>query len=895
MFISVGGPIIRINTIVLILVILNVIPLLITKKHWIIFLYVGFNILIAIFFLINLQKEFNLSNGSFIDSLVNISLALIFTGTVGYQILKLHAKILQRVEKDFEQIIKTEHELVESELRYRNLFENAQVGIYQTTPQGKILKANPALLEMLGFDSIVELNKRNLEKEQVFVNTSRKDFKNTIEKTGFVKDYESIWKSRDNKDIVLRENSRVVRNLKGKVNYYEGFVVNITKRKKAELALKESEEKYRLLMENMNDIVMLVDNEDKVQYVNKRFTEKLGYKDSEILGQIGYEKLIERSQQQKIIEANKARTKNQINQYEATFIAKDGTKFDFLVSGAPVKNDKGEVIGSIGNMVDITDRKIAEEQLRKSQQLFQTLAMVSPVGIFRTRADGYTTYVNPKWMEISGLSMEEAEGDGWLSAVHPDDKKLLKANWKLKSNTGDESIAEYRFVKKDGSVAWVLGNAVPEIIDGEVQGFIGTITDITERKIIEKKIKESEARYRTIIEAFPDIIMISDLNKNIIFANKKLQEVTGITPEDYNNPDRKPRIHPDDMPIVQNAIEKLLSAKETHTGIIENRFIDAQGNIHWFSGIISKIYYDNQLVLQTITRDVTEKKKIEQELAKYREHLEFLVKERTEELETANEELISTNEELHSQREELQITLKNLQKTQKQLIQSEKMASIGVLAAGVAHEINNPLNFIKGGVVGIEDYFSENLVEHKEEISPLIEGINIGINRTANIVKSLNHYSRKNDTKLVDCDMHTIVDNCIVMLQNQTKNRIEVQKVYTEKEHVITGNEGKLHQVVINVLTNAIQSIEGKGTITIKTQNSGEKVLMRIKDNGQGIPKDIISKVFDPFFTTKDPGKGTGLGLSICYSIIEEHNGTIDIKSKVGKGTEVVIQLPIKK
>ncbi len=644
MFISTGGPIARINTIVLILVILNVIPLLITKKPWAIFLYVGFNVLIALFFLLNLQKEFGLSNGTFIDSLVDISLALIFTGTVGYQILKLHSKILQRVEKDYEQIIKAEHELVKSELKYRNIFENAQVGIYQTTPEGKILQANPALLEMLGYKSLEELNQRNLEKEEVFIQSTRRDFKDAIEKKGFVKDYESVWKTKDNRTIVVRENARAVKKLKGELKYYEGFVVNITEGKKAEKALKESEERYRTLVEGMNEVLMLVDNDDRVLYVNKRFTDILGYTRDEIIGKTGYEVLIDPKDHETIRKENEERSKNIFNQYEMTFISKSGKKVDFLVSGAPVKNSDGVAIGSMGAMTDITERK-----------------------------------------------------------------------------------------------------------------------------------------------------------------------------------------------------------------------------------------------------------KIARELEKHRNHLEFLVKERTEELATTNEELTSTNEELHNQREELETVLTNLKKTQKQLIQSEKMASLGILAAGVAHEINNPLNFIKGGIVGLEDYFSENLIDQKEEIAPLIEGINIGIERAANIVKSLNHYSRKNDTKLVDCDMHTVIDNCIVMLQGQTKNRIEVQKVYTEKEHVITGNEGKLHQVVINVLTNAIQAIEGKGTINLMTQTSKDKLLLSIKDTGRGIPEEIISKVFDPFFTTKDPGKGTGLGLSISYSILEEHNGTIDIKSKVGKGTEVVISLPLKK
>ncbi len=786
-----------------------------------------------------------------------------------------------------------EKALTESELKYASLFENAQIGIFQSTPEGEILNVNPALVRMLGYSSVEELEGKNLVKDSFFVNASRIDFEGLMDKQGFVNNFESEWKTKNGEVIILKENSRTVKDKDGKVLYLEGFLENVTERKKIEKALLESEEKYRSLMENMNDIVMLVDHDDRVLYVNNRFSEKLGYTESEIIGKIGYEILIDPEDQEKIIEANKRRKSNISNQYEAKFIAKDGTKFDFLISGAPVKDSEGNVIGSIGNMIDITERKIAEEKLKKSQQLFQTLALVSPVGIFRTRADGYTTYVNPKWMKISGLRFEEALGNGWLKAVHPDDKKILQINWELKSTKGEDSSAEYRFIKPDGSIVWVLGYAVPEIVDGRIQGYIGTVTNITERKIAEKKIKESEERYRTIIEAFPDIIMISDLNKNILFANDELEKVTGITPKDYKNPDRKARIHSDDMPIVEEAIEKLISGKETHTGIIEVRFIDNWDNIHWFSGITSKMYYNNQLVLQYIARDITEKKKNEQELTKYREHLELHVKERTEELEATNEELSSTNEELHSQSEELQITLKNLQNAQKKLIQAEKMASLGVLASGVAHEINNPLNFIRGGAFGLEDYLQENSKDHLDNIQIFIDSINEGVERAATIVTSLNHYSHKDEFKINECNIHNIIDNCLNILSNQIRDVIGIEKNYTTKNFFFKCNEGKMHQAFLNIITNAVQSIEGKGYIKIRTKAKNKQLQIQITDNGCGISEENLLKIFDPFFTTKDPGKGTGLGLSITYNIIKEHNGNIEINSELYSGTTVIINLPL--
>jgi PAS domain S-box-containing protein len=295
-----------------------------------------------------------------------------------------------------------------------------------------------------------------------------------------------------------------------------------------------------------------------------------------------------------------------------------------------------------------------------------------------------------------------------------------------------------------------------------------------------------------------------------------------------------------------------------------------------------------------VLRDINEKKETSLQLEQYKDHLEMLIQERTEELETANEELISTNEELYNQREELEATLNKLQSTYRQLIQSEKMASLGVLSAGIAHEINNPLNFIKAGILGLEEYIQENLKEHSGQLKPLTEGIHSGVDRAANIVSSLKHYSRKEKDNLISCDIHSIINHCLIILQNQFKHKVEIIKNYTSQHYNVNCNEGKLHQAILNILDNAGQSIEEKGIITITTTIDKKYFIISILDNGCGIKEEDLDKITDPFFSTKEPGKGTGLGLSITQNIIEEHKGKLDFKSKTGNGTEVIISLPLK-
>ncbi|MDX9848048.1 MAG: tetratricopeptide repeat protein [Tenuifilaceae bacterium] len=265
-----------------------------------------------------------------------------------------------------------------------------------------------------------------------------------------------------------------------------------------------------------------------------------------------------------------------------------------------------------------------------------------------------------------------------------------------------------------------------------------------------------------------------------------------------------------------------------------------------------------------------------------------------EELAAANEELHAINEELHNHREELDATINKLITTQNQLVQSEKMASLGVMATGIAHEINNPLNFIHGGVVALERYFKEKLSDHQKEVASLFEIMHTGVNRATKIVRSLDHYNQKSDTMKQSENLHTIIDNCLLILNNQFKNRIRIEKDFCDTPFSIVCNEGKVHQAILSVITNALQAIEDCGTISIKTSVDDNNIVISITDTGCGISDENISKITDPFFSTKEPGFGTGLGLTVAENIVKEHDGSLKFRSQIGKGTTVFVYLPLK-
>jgi signal transduction histidine kinase/streptogramin lyase len=346
----------------------------------------------------------------------------------------------------------------------------------------------------------------------------------------------------------------------------------------------------------------------------------------------------------------------------------------------------------------------------------------------------------------------------------------------------------------------------------------------------------------------------------------------------------------------------------------------------WWSTILARIAY-GLAVLMTVLGLIRWRTSY---LMRQRKELEVKVaesihqiREQKEEIESQRDEVLATNKALEDQKRELQFTLENLKMTQSQLIQSEKMASVGLLTAGIAHELNNPINFIRGNVNPLKrdlnDLFQfiqkydeilkvsrlDEVINEVDalkikldygyllkEIMNLLEGIEEGASRSSQIVKGLRSFSRMDEEKSQLYDIHEGIDSTLILLQNKLKNRIKVRKEYGDFEE-LECYPSKLNQVFLNILNNSIQAIEGKGEILIQTVRSGIGIKIIIKDSGKGMTPEVKKQIFDPFFTTKEVGEGTGLGLSISYGIIEMHEGNIDVISEPGKGTEFIISLPL--
>jgi signal transduction histidine kinase len=259
---------------------------------------------------------------------------------------------------------------------------------------------------------------------------------------------------------------------------------------------------------------------------------------------------------------------------------------------------------------------------------------------------------------------------------------------------------------------------------------------------------------------------------------------------------------------------------------------------------------------------------------------------------------------------EIQKTMQKLKDTQIQLVQSEKMASLGTLAAGVAHEVNSPMGVVESAadvskrcISKITDIIgkSSKLDEIKQDpgfrkaVELMYQNNSLIISASqavSKIVQSLRNFARLDESDIKFDDIHIGIDNTLILLRSRIKDRIQIVREYGNLP-LVCCSHSQMNQVFMNLLSNAIESIDNQGVITISTSTVDQQVVIAIKDDGKGIPPDQIDKIFNPGFTTKGVGVGTGLGLSICYNIIEKHKGVLQVNSELGQGTEFTITIPI--
>ena len=439
---------------------------------------------------------------------------------------------------------------------------------------------------------------------------------------------------------------------------------------------------------------------------------------------------------------------------------------------------------------------------------------------------------------------------------------------------------------------------------------------IQERNLKEAALRFNEERFRAIFSEAAVGISHTDVSGYILRSNRKYFDIVGYTEKELLGLKFQDITHPEDLQKELILQGKMLKG-EIPNYTIEKRYIRKDGFEVWINLTVSPIYGKDgkPSELIKIVEDISARKLVEKQLreseAKYRE-LAAIAQEQAKKLEVALEELAST---------------------QSQLIQTEKMSSLGQLVGGIAHEINNAINFIYGNIDPTQDYAKDLLYLIKlyqkyyphpgeeiqaatkiidlqfieEDIPKIFSSMFQGAERIRQTVLSLRNFSRLDEAEMKAVDVHEGIDNTVLILKNLLDGKyneisIDVIKNYSELP-LVQCYPGQLNQVFANILDNAIDAIEEsftigklttKGKILIKTSMENNQIHISFVDNGIGMNEEVKYKVYDPFFTTKAPGSGTGLGMSVSYKIVEKHGGKLQCFSTPGEGTEFIVSIPCK-
>ncbi|RED94383.1 PAS domain-containing sensor histidine kinase [Marinoscillum furvescens] len=671
--------------------------------------------------------------------------------------------------------------------------------------------------------------------------------------------------------------------------YYILRSLDVTAKRFVQLALQESEARYRYMIERSRELICTHEPDGTYKYVSPSATRLVGYTPGELIGRNPYDFFhpddIEYIRESSHEPSLKGQTDGSI-QYR--FRRKDGTYIWLDSYTSITKDDTGEVTSILTGSRDITAVKEAELRWKESEQRFRGIADNIPGVIYLCLNDERFSmqYLNQEIKNLSGYEHEDFLSGrvSFIDLYHPEDKPYILAEVEEALMRKEPFHCTYR-IKKKGAEGWVwvdeYGQGIYE--EGELKYLEGVLLDITERKEAEAKILEREANLEAIIESTNSIIGLFDREQRLVAYNKRFAEVTYQTEklELYKGIDLIGKLGGSMAGLFEGFQERGLNGEKFNETI---EYPTSEG-VKYYLCSHNPVFQKGEVTgVSVFVEDVTELRKSQVELERYATKLEQLVSERTKELHAKNTELMAGNREL-------ELTLNELKSAQAQLIQSEKMASLGMLAMGIGHEINNPLNFIKNGCSGLVRELEDLECFDDQAVEPFLEIINDGVDRAAEIVRSLSRFSRQVPSMSETCQLEAIVDNCLVMLHAQIKGRITVEKHYND--HVqLAGNEGKLHQAFLNILSNAVQAIDRNGTISVTIRETEASKEIIFEDDGVGIAPENIDRISDPFFTTKAPGKGIGIGLFITFSIIKEHSGEVEVYSTPGKGAKFVLTFP---
>lgn len=624
---------------------------------------------------------------------------------------------------------------------------------------------------------------------------------------------------------------------------------------KAREALKDSEARYRYIVETTNEGVWLIDAGHKTTLMNRRMAEILGCESDMGVGRTPFEFLSEAGR------AGFASHLEQPNahQVELEFVRADGTSVWALVDGTPAFDSTGQYKGSIVMVRDVSERKLAAEALaelsrrteRRELILTSTLSYIQDFAYIYDR-DGRFLFVNQPLLDLWGITLEDAVGKNFFDLGYPDDlaaqlQRQIQEVFETKTSlTGETPYTSPDGL--DGYYEYIFSPAFGP--DGTVEFVAGSTRDITERKRAAEALRAAEERMRFALDTANVGIWDMDYSTGALTWSQTLEAQYGLEPGGFGGTFEAfvELIHPDDRESLLATVGAAMKTGGQFTIAHRARWRD--GTVQWLtgSGRIFIGHDGNPVRGLGISQNVTERRLLE-----------------------------------------------------RQYQQAQKMEAIGQLASGIAHDFNNLLTVIQGFTAFVAEDATLGQ-RHAKDLGEVIKAAE----RAAALTKQLLAFSRKQVLQTAPLDVNAVLTDMNGMLGRLIGEHIQVSLVLAPSLCLALADRGQLEQVVMNLVVNARDAMPGGGLVTIETtdvelENSsfhqeaimhGHYVMLAVTDTGSGMTEETKQHLFEPFFTTKESGKGTGLGLSTTYGIVKQSKGYIWVYSELGRGTTFKVYLP---
>ena len=618
--------------------------------------------------------------------------------------------------------------------------------------------------------------------------------------------------------------------------------------KQAKEALRRVEDEMQAVLDATAETIVTIDRQGIVLSANRTACERLQVARDNLIGRCIYDLFtpdvaeLRRRKWTEVFDSGKP------IQFEDS---RDDMVFE--QNAYPVFDAQNRVAKVVVFAMDISERKKAEEALRQNEETFRKLFEVAPDGIYLSDMEGTFIDGNEAAQRIVGYRKEELIGQNYLTLDMLPPDQVSKAIGLLKDNLNGNATGpdELILIRKDGETVTVEIMTIPVSFKTQ-KAILGIARDISERKRAAAALKESEEKYRNILESIEDGYYEVDIAGNFTYFNDSMCRILGYSREELLGKNNREYMNAENAKKVYQAFNKVYRTGES-TKTIGWKLIKKDGSECSVETVVSLIMDSKNrgVGFRGIARDVSERKKLEE-----------------------------------------------------QLRQAHKMESIGTLAGGIAHDFNNIVHMIIGNTeLALEDIPKSNPVHRN------LEQIKSASLRAAGIVEQLLNFSRKTDQEHKPTDIITVIKEALKFLRATIPTTIEIRKTLATDEKLIMADPIQISQVLMNICTNASQEMETTGgVIDLTVENvelgaqdvafdpdldTGEYIRIAISDTGPGIAPAVIERIFDPYFTTKAVGKGTGMGLAVVHGIVKSHKGAIAVKSQINQGTTFTVYFPV--